>query len=440
MGTLGDRIGRRRLLLIGAAVFGIASALAAFSKTPEVLILTRALMGVAAATLAPSTLSLIRNMFHDPHERTVAVSVWAMSYSVGAAIGPVVGGLLLERFWWGSVFLINIPVMLLLLAIGPALLPESRDSKAGRLDIASAALSLAAVLTVIYGLKRIAEGGTAGIAMLSVAAGLSLAAAFVIRQAKLADPLIDLRLFRMPAFSTALAVNVLGFLTTFATFLFVAQYLQSVLGLTPLQAGFWSLPAALAFIAGSFATPAIVRRFDAAQVIAGGMLMTGAGFMILSQAPDAASQLYVLVAGQIVFSLGMTPVAVLNTDIVLSSAPPERAGAASALSETSFEFGAALGIALMGSVVTALYRGGFDAAETAAIPAGSLEEARSTIGGAVQAASELAAGPGVGLLRVARHAYSEAFEVSAWISAALAVTVALLALRMLRQRPTAVSS
>ena len=249
MGTLGDRIGRRRLLLIGAAVFGIASALAAFSKTPEVLILTRALMGVAAATLAPSTLSLIRNMFHDPHERTVAVSVWAMSYSVGAAIGPVVGGLLLERFWWGSVFLINIPVMLLLLAIGPALLPESRDSKAGRLDIASAALSLAAVLTVIYGLKRIAEGGTAGIAMLFVAAGLSLAAAFVIRQAKLADPLIDLRLFRIPAFSTALAVNVLDF-SRHSRPSCSSRSISSRCRLTPLQAGFWSLPAALAFIAG----------------------------------------------------------------------------------------------------------------------------------------------------------------------------------------------
>jgi len=439
MGTLGDRIGRRRLLFIGAAFFGVASALAAFSTSPGMLIFTRALMGVAAATLAPSTLSLIRNMFHDPHERTVAVSIWAMSYSAGAAIGPVAGGLLLERFWWGSVFLINVPVMVLLLVLAPALLPESRDEKAGRLDVSSAALSLAAVLGVIYGLKRIAEGDSAGIALLSVAAGLALAAAFVRRQAKLADPLIDLRLFRIPAFSTALAVNVLGFLTTFATFLFVAQYLQSVLGLTPLQAGFWSLPSALAFIAGSFLTPAIVRRFNAAQVIAGGMLMTAAGFAILSQAPDAQSSLGVLVAGQIVFSLGMTPVAVLNTDIVLGSAPPERAGAASALSETSFEFGAALGIALMGSVVTALYRGGFDAATGKAIPAAALEEARSTIGGAVQAASELASGAGARLLRVARDSYSDAFEISAWISAALAVAVALLALRMLRQRPAALS-
>ena len=242
MGTLGDRIGRRKLLMVGATVFGIASVLAAFATSSAMLIATRAMMGVAAATLAPSTLSLIRNMFHDAHERTIAISIWIMSYSAGAAIGPVVGGLLLENYWWGSVFLINVPVMLLLLAIGPVLLPEFRDEKAGRIDILSAAESLVAVLAVIYGLKRLAEGGSAGIAILSVAAGVTIGIAFLRRQARLADPLIDLRLFRIPSFSAALAVNLFGFLTAFATFLFIAQYLQSVLGMSPLRAGLWGLP------------------------------------------------------------------------------------------------------------------------------------------------------------------------------------------------------
>ena len=181
MGTLGDRIGRRKLLMVGATVFGIASVLAAFATSSAMLIATRAMMGVAAATLAPSTLSLIRNMFHDAHERTIAISIWIMSYSAGAAIGPVVGGLLLEHYWWGSVFLINVPVMLLLLAIGPVLLPEFRDEKAGRIDILSAAESLVAVLAVIYGLKRLAEGGSAGIAILSVAAGVAIGIAFLRR-------------------------------------------------------------------------------------------------------------------------------------------------------------------------------------------------------------------------------------------------------------------
>ena len=198
MGTLGDRIGRRKLLMIGAAVFGIASMFAAFSTSAAMLIATRALLGVAAATLAPSTLSLIRNMFLDPHQRTVAISVWIMSYSAGAAIGPLIGGVLLEHFWWGSVFLINVPVMLLLLGLAPVLLPEFRDPNAGRLDPLSAVQSLAAVLAVIYGLKRIAEGGFGWIAVLSIIAGIAVGDAFMRRQSKLADPLIDLKLFRIP--------------------------------------------------------------------------------------------------------------------------------------------------------------------------------------------------------------------------------------------------
>lgn len=229
MGTLGDRVGRRRLLLIGAAAFGLASTLAAFSDSAAMLIATRALLGVAAATLAPSTLSLIRNMFLDPAQRTVAISVWIMSYSVGAAIGPLIGGVLLEHFWWGSVFLINVPVMVLLLVLGPLLLPEFRDPDAGRMDIPSAAQSLVAVLAVIYGLKRIAESGVDAIAIAAIVAGVAVGAAFLRRQTRLADPLIDLKLFRAPAFSAALTVNVLGFSTAFATFLFIAQYLQSVL-------------------------------------------------------------------------------------------------------------------------------------------------------------------------------------------------------------------
>src|SRR3954468_8531774 len=169
MGTLGDRIGRRRLLMIGAAAFGAASVLAAFATSTSMLIGTRALLGMAGATLAPSTLSLIRTMFRDPQQRTVAISVWITSYSAGGAIGPLVGGVLLEHFWWGSVFLVGVPVMLLLLAVGPALLPEYRDPSARRLDLPSAALSLAAVLAVIYGLKRFAESGAAMLPVLSIA-------------------------------------------------------------------------------------------------------------------------------------------------------------------------------------------------------------------------------------------------------------------------------
>jgi DHA2 family multidrug resistance protein-like MFS transporter len=432
MGTLGDRIGRRRLLLIGAAAFGAASVLAAFSTSAAMLIAARALLGVAGATLAPSTLSLIRNMFHDAHERTVAISAWIMSYSAGAAIGPLVGGALLEYFWWGSVFLINVPVMALLLALGPVLLPESSDPNAGRLDLASAAQSLLAVLAMIYGLKRIAEDGAGWLAVTAIVAGLAIGVAFVRRQRRLADPLIDLALFRVPAFSAAIATNVLGFLATFGTFLFIAQYLQSVIGLSPLRAGLWSTPAALAFIAGSMAAPAILRRASPAYVIAGGMSVAAAGFVLLTLVDNAPAPLAVLVAGSVVFSLGLAPVVTLATDLVLGATPPARAGAAAAISETSSEFGGALGIAILGSIVTVIYRG----AMTGALPAGlapeAAEAARGTIGGAVSVAGQLPAALGAGLMDTARSAFAQAFEVTAFIGAAISVGVAILAVVLLR--------
>ena len=433
MGTLGDRIGRRRLLMIGAAAFGIASVMAAFAANVAMLIAARALQGVAAATLAPSTLSLIRNMFLDQEQRTVAISVWIMSYSAGAAIGPLIGGVLLEHFWWGSVFLINVPVMLLLLAVGPVLLPEFRDPNAGRLDVLSAAQSLAAVLAVIYGLKRIAESGVGWIAVLSIAAGVAIGAAFLWRQSRMADPLIELRLFRIPAFSAALAVNILGFLTAFASFLFIAQFLQSVLGLSPLAAGLWGLPSALSFIAGSMLTPTIVRRFRPAYVIAGGMAVAAIGFVVLAMTAHAASPLAMLVAGSIVFSLGLTPVVTLTTDIVLSAAPKERAGAAAALSETSSELGGALGIAVMGSIVTAIYRGEVASTLPAGVPAEAAEIARGTIGGAVSVAGQLPSALGVEVLGSAREAFAQAFGTTSTISAVIALGVAVLAAALLRR-------
>ena len=244
MGTLGDRIGRRRLLFVGAAAFAGASLLAAFSTSAEMLIVARALLGVAGATLAPSTLSLISNMFADAQQRTVAIGVWIMSFSVGGAIGPLVGGLLLEYFWWGSVFLLAVPVMVLLLAVGPRLLPEYRDPGAGRIDLPSAALSLVAVLLVIYGLKQMAQNGLGWVPALSIVAGLVLGTAFVRRQRSLDVPLIDLGLFRVPAFSAALVVNLLAFFVAFGAFLSIAQYLQLVVGLSPFEAGSWTVPSA----------------------------------------------------------------------------------------------------------------------------------------------------------------------------------------------------
>jgi DHA2 family multidrug resistance protein-like MFS transporter len=431
MGTLGDRIGRRRLLLIGAAAFGLASVLAAFSTSAVMLIVARALLGLAAATLAPSTLSLIRNMFHDAHERRVAIGVWIASFSAGGAIGPLLGGALLAHFWWGSVFLLNVPIMLLLLGVGPFLLPEFRDPNARRFDLVSAALSLIAVLMTIYGIKQMAAGVAMWSAALTIVAGLAVGALFVRRQFRLEDPLIDLRLFGSPAFSASLAVNVLGFFVAFGTFLFIAQYLQLVLGMGPLEAGLWTAPSGVGFIVGSQLAPMIVRRVRPAYVMAGGLVFAAVGFAVLTQV-DGPSGLAALVTGYVLFSLGLAPVFTLATDLIVGTAPPERAGAASAIAETSSELGGALGIAILGSIVTAIYRSAMVGAVPAAVLHPAANAARDTLGGALTAAQQLPEEIGVALLGTAREAFGNAFETTAIICAVVALAAAMLATILLR--------
>lgn len=436
MGTLGDRIGRRKLLLIGAAAFGAASVVAAFSTSAPMLIATRALLGIAGATLAPSTLSLIRSMFEDPDERRFAIGIWISSFSAGGAIGPLAGGLLLEHFWWGSVFLANVPVMVLLLILGPLLLPEYKDPDAGRIDLASAALSVAAVLALIYGLKRIAEDGIAWLPVAVMLAGLGIGAVFLRRQRSLADPFVDLSLFRSPAFRVSLAINVLGFFFMFGTFLFVAQYLQLVMGFSPLIAGLWTLPSALAFIAGSMIVPALANRLRAPHVMAAGLVLAAIGFAILTQIAAGAS-VAVVVVGTVIFSLGFTPVVALTTDLIVSAAPPERAGSASALSETSAELGGALGIAVLGSIATAIYRARMIGAVPPALPSETAEAARATLGGAVMAANQ-APGQAEPMLSLARDAFTQGMQINAGLATAGLLATAVLALLFLKEpRPAA---
>jgi len=435
MGTLGDRIGRRRLLLFGATAFGAASVLAAFSTSSEMLMAARALLGIAGATLAPSTLSLIRNMFLDPDQRTFAIGVWVASFSAGAAIGPLAGGLLLEFFWWGSVFLVAVPVMALLLVLGPVLLPEFRDPDAGRLDLTSATLSLAAMLAVIYGLKQIAQDGLGWLPALSILAGFALGVVFFRRQRGLADPLIDLRLFRAPAFSATLTINTLDFFVNFGAFLFIAQYLQLVLGLSPLQAGLWTLPYSGGFIVGSLLTPIMVRRVRPAFVMAGGFVLAAAGFGILTLV-DGSFGLAVLIVGSVAFSLGLAPATTLAADILVGSAPPERAGAASGISETTSELGGALGIAVLGSIGIAVYRSQVADAVPADAPPEMAEAAHNTLGGAVAAAGQLPDRVGAELLETAREAFTHGLHLTAITSAALALGMAILAVALLRHVPT----
>jgi MFS transporter, DHA2 family, multidrug resistance protein len=431
MGTLGDRIGRRRLLMIGAAAFGVASVIAAFSNSAPMLIAARAVLGFAGATLAPSTLSLVRSMFLDSRERTLAISIWITSYSVGGAIGPLIGGVLLQHFWWGSVFLIAVPVMVVLLVLGPILLPEFRDPNPGKLDVVSAGLSLAAILPVIYAVKQVAEHGLTLNEGVFLAGGLVAGVVFVYRQLTAAEPLIDLRLFRASAFSVSLAAYLLATFALFGAFVFVSQYLQLVFGLSPLEAGIWSMPWALAFVVGTLATPIITRHFRAATVMAGGLVVAALGFALFSQV-DAASGLGVLVIASVVVALGLAPVFTLATDQIIGSAPVERAGAAAAISETSSEFGGAMGIAILGSIGAAVYRAGMFSALPASVPPDRAEGARSTLAGAVALAEQLPSSLGAEVLDVARLAFAHSFDVMALLTAAVTLLTSALVAVVLR--------
>jgi DHA2 family multidrug resistance protein-like MFS transporter len=431
MGTLGDRIGRRKLLLIGAAAFGSVSVLAAFSRTPEMLIVSRALLGIAGATLAPSTLSLIFSMFQDPRQRTRAVAIWISAFSAGSAIGPIVGGVLLEHFWWGSVFLIALPVMAALLILGPIVLPEYKDPNASRLDLPSAGLSLVAVLGVIFGLKQIAMDGFGPLPIATILLGLLAGAVFVRRQLRLPDPMIDLRLFRIPVFSTALTINFLAIFVAVGYFLFVAQYLQLVLGLSPLAAGLWSVPSAIGFIVGSNAAPRIIRYVRPAYLMGGGLALAAIGLVVLTQV-GGADGLATVVIASIVISLGLAPVFGLTTEYVVGSAPPERAGAASGISETGAELGGALGISILGSIGLAIYRRDVADALPPGIPTAAVDAARDTLGAAVGVAAQLPGELGTALVTAAQDAFVQGMQVAAVISAVVAVGVALLALTALR--------
>ncbi|MBO3750180.1 MFS transporter [Streptosporangiaceae bacterium NEAU-GS5] len=435
MGTLGDRIGRRKLLLIGGAAFGLASILAAYSTSAGMLIAARALLGIAGATLAPSALALITNMFRDPKQRGLAIGVWLVCFMGGAALGPIVGGALLEHFWWGSVFLVGVPAMALLLVLGPVLLPEYRDASAGRLDLVSVGLSLVTILPIIYGIKELARNGWDTLPLVAIAAGAAGGVVFVRRQARLADPLLDLRLFRGRTFSTALGSMMLNTMLMGALMMFSTQHLQLVQGLSPLATGLWMLPVMAASGVTFLASPLLARRFRPAYLIGGGILVSIVGLVLFTQVGDEYGPA-LLVTGWSIVNLGAGPFVTLGTDIIVGSVPVEKAGSAAALNQTSGEFGFALGIAILGSIGTAVYRTRISV--PAGVPDGAAAAGRDTIAGATAAAGHLPHDLGAALLGSARAAYTAGFHTVSAVAAVLLVGVAVTVLTMLRHiRPTA---
>ncbi|ABP55207.1 MFS transporter [Salinispora tropica] len=432
MGTLGDRIGRRRLLMIGAAVFGVASVATALSNSPGMLIGTRAVMGAAGATLMPSTMSLIRNMFHDENERRVAIGVWAAGFSAGGVIGLVAGGALLQYFSWGTVFEINVPIMLLLLILAPLLLPEFRNAAAGRPDLLSTVLAFVAVLPMIWGIKQFAEDGMDWPPVAGVAAGLIFLAVFVLRQRRLDDPVIDVRLFRAPAFSAAVVMNLLANFALVGFMFFISQYLQLVLGLRPFTAGLWSLPAAgAAGVGAAVLAPVLAQRFKRAYVAAGGLLVATVGCVVLAQVGDE-SGLALVVLGQALMAGGVAMVLTLSAELIVSTAPPERAGAAAGLSETGSQFGAALGVAILGSIGAYVYRRKLSGVAPDGVPPDSWATARETLGGAVEESRTLSTTAADTLVTLARAAFTDELRAAAIVSAGILLVTAILAAVLLR--------
>ncbi|WP_329394359.1 MFS transporter [Streptomyces lydicus] len=431
MGALGDRVGRRKLLLSGALLFGLASGLAAYSGSAEMLIAARALLGVGGATLMPSTLALIRNLFHDAKQRGKAVAIWSAAMMGGIAIGPVLSGALLEHFWWGSVFLINAPAMVLLLVCGPLLLPEFKNPAAGRFDLPGSLLSLLAMLPLVYGIKEIARDGVSALPVVALAAGLLAAAAFVHRQRTARHPMLDLELFRHRGFSVSVLMNLLAMFAVVGCAVFFTQYLQTVRGMSPLEAALWNLLPTLAVGGMTAVATSLAQRMDRAYVIALGFAIAAAGFVWLSWLEPRSALWYVLVASS-VYASGLVMVMSLGNELAIGVAPPERAGSASALLESGTELGGALGMAILGSIGSAVYRGHMDDTVSAGLPSGAADAARETLAGAAAVAGELPGRAGEALLAAARTAFTDGLQTAVLVAAGVMALAAALAIALLR--------
>ncbi|GIG25088.1 MFS transporter [Cellulomonas denverensis] len=430
MGSLGDRIGRRRLLLIGATGFALVSLLAAWAPTPELLIAARALLGVFGATLMPSTLSLLRNVFTDRAQRRLAIAIWAAGFAAGGALGPIVGGFLLTHFWWGSVFLLNTPLLLVLIPLALWLVPESRDPNPGRVDVPSIALSLVTMLPLVHAIIEVGERGVTVRTLLGVAIGLTAGTLFVRRQLRLATPMLDVTLFTRASFSGAVSANLLSIMGFSGLLVVVSQFLQLVLGMSPMDAGLVLLPGLVASVVAGLLAVKLVKRIRPATLIGGSFLLAALGYLLASRVGTDPTAGTIAVAF-VVMALGVGLAETLTNDEIVSSVPAEKAGAASAVSETAYELGTTLGVAVLGSVLNATYRA--QVVVPAAVTGDQAHAAAETLAGAVRVAGEIDAGVADSLLSSARAAFDLGMQRSALLGIVVAVAAAVVSFVTLRK-------
>ncbi|HEY0186569.1 MAG TPA: MFS transporter [Cellulomonas sp.] len=430
MGSFGDRIGRRRLLLIGATGFAAVSMVAAWSADPVHLIAARALLGVFGATLMPSTLSLIRNVFLDREQRRLAIAVWASAFAGGAALGPIVGGALLTHFWWGSVLLMNVPVLLLLLPLALRFVPESRDPAPGPVDLPSIALSLATMLPLVYTIIAAGENGLTAATALCAVLGLAAGWAFVHRQNRLAAPMLDVRLFHRATFSGAVAANLLSVLGFSGLLVIVSQYLQLVAGLDPMDAGLVLLPGLVASVLAGLLAVRLVRFLRPSVLIGASFLLSAAGYALAAFTGGTPGTTLIAVAFA-VLCVGAGLAETLTNDQITTAVPPEKAGAASAISETAYELGTALGVALLGSVLNATYRARVLLPD--GLTAAQAHSAGDTLSGAVDVSGTVDGSLADGLLDSARQAFDAGMARAAVVGVMMAVAAAAVSFVTLRR-------
>ncbi|MEE1865158.1 MFS transporter [Pseudomonas auratipiscis] len=433
MGSLGDRIGHRKLLLIGSLGFATVSVMTAYSANAGQLIAGRACMGIFGAMLMPSTLALIRSLFEDREERRLAVAIWATTLTVGSALGPLVGGILLEFFDWGAIFLLAVPVLVPLLLLGPWLLPESEADASGPLDPLSILQSMVALGALVYGIKHLASAGLDAQAVAAFAIGAASGWLFVRRQLRLPVPLMDLALFRNKTFSGSVAINLMSLAFLVGFVFFATQFLQIVLDMSAFKASLALVPGQImAIVVGMLVVP-VAQRVSAQVLIPVLVAFTGGAFLLVA---GLGINLIVLVVAFALLNIGVGAIATVSNDIILSAAPPTKAGAASAISETAYEVGVVLGTTVLGGVVTAYYRGALQ------LPAflTPLQErlASETLAGAHTVAATLGTDQASELMAIAGRAFEGGIGLMSWLTFVLAALAIVIARVTLKTAPTVV--
>jgi len=432
-GVIGDRIGRKRMLMIGLALFGLGSLFSAYAHSPDQLVAARAVMGFGGAAVMPQTLSIISNVF-EPRERARAIGIWASAVGVGVAVGPVLGGALLAHFWWGSVFLINVPVTVIGAAAVLTLVPESRNPAPGKIDYVGVLASVVGLVLLVYGIVQGGDTGSwvRGDVLIPVVAGLSVLALFAWYEARISHPSLDVRLFRDRRLSASVGVIALLFFCMGGVYFFISFYLQNVRGYTPLHAGLLAVPFAAGQMIMSPRSAGLVARFGARAVAGGGLLLNAlaiAGYALLG----TSSPIWVLVVCYVIQGLGLGAAVPTATTAVMEVLPRERAGAGSALTNTARQVAVALGVAVLGSALAQSYRATLSPS-LAALPAAARDAAGQSIS-ATQAVAQQLGPAGRFLIAPASTAFVDAMRVTTIAAAAVAIVGGLAVMRWLPGRP-----